>query len=211
MSQNNQIKLKCKSCFQKHTYQLSTTTKIFCINCKNIIDSNSLKKCKFQNCEILTYKQNYCTNHIPYDYNTSSIISYDTFIEKLNLNISYNDIIFNKPEFKIILHIIYRYPEHDGYCSDPGSDNGEQYTEIATYNIPKNIFEIIMKNIQLKLDIDYDNLNLNLNLNIEKYNDDIISYFGKLFNNDDITCTKGSGYCGYYGYIKILNVCIKKY
>tara|TARA_Y200000002_G_C22354069_1_gene526265 strand:- start:45 stop:371 length:327 start_codon:yes stop_codon:yes gene_type:complete len=91
---------------------------------------------------------------------------------------------------KLYITIRSKEIEHTGYCSDPGSDTGEETTEVIKLELTNEEVDFIKKN---KIIDEYGDGNLEL---AKKHKfQKVIDY-----NEGRFVCSKGSGYCGYKGY-----------
>ena len=105
--------------------------------------------------------------------------------------------------YRVKINFTCREPSHSGYCSDAGSDTGEEYTDTVIIKLRKNT---VLRLAKLNA-VNEDN---SINLNILKENNDDHIFNEILDYNKEIYCTKGSGYCGYTGYSSIDEIVIYK-
>ena len=91
---------------------------------------------------------------------------------------------------RLYIEIHYKDIEHTGYCSDPGSDTGEETTEVIKIELTKEEVDFIKKH---KIIDEYGDGNFAL---AEKHKfQKVLDYHEGRFG-----CSKGSGYCGYKGF-----------
>ena len=104
---------------------------------------------------------------------------------------------------RIKINYTCREPSHSGYCSDAGSDVGEEYNDTVIIKVRRNTALYLAKINAVNEDnsISLDTLIKN---NKDNIFDDILKY------NKDIYCSQGSGYCGYTGYSLIESITIFK-
>ena len=90
-----------------------------------------------------------------------------------------------------IIKIKRREPEHDGYCSDAGEDEGEEKIFNKQIKVSPELLKKLKETKSInkigKGDVDIARIN-----NIKE-----ITQFER---GDNVFCCQGSGYCGYTGY-----------
>tara|TARA_B100001123_G_C14991967_1_gene899949 strand:- start:289 stop:657 length:369 start_codon:yes stop_codon:yes gene_type:complete len=106
--------------------------------------------------------------------------------------------------YRIKINFTRREPDHTGYCSDPGSDVGEEYTGTTTIKVRKNTVLHLAR-----INAVNDDNSISIDTLIKNNKDNIFNDILK-YNEDDLYCNQGSGYCGYTGYSWITSITIFK-
>lgn len=107
-----------------------------------------------------------------------------------NIHLHKYPINVSTPEM-MVFSLDLRNVEHDGYCSDAGSDHGEWKRNVKMY---ADITEPLLKYFQEQEMVDS--------------NGDFIDvdFLKSCLDSDEVGCTQGSGYC-YYNGSRIVNSC----
>jgi hypothetical protein len=112
-------------------------------------------------------------------------------------------------DYMIMIDYTKREVDHSGYCSDAGSDTGEEEKYIHRFKVTNKLLNALMSHDKQLIEED-GVINFELIPSFERISKDDIFYDINKFNIYGFPCDIGSGYCGYTGYSTINSVTLYK-